>query len=89
MCASAVDGQILNVVDVIVMCVCFTAKRFEKLAGGKRSATTGTLQKLGSHPDKGARFGFLASLQDACQHSFITGGAPVGDHRLISAILSG
>jgi len=26
--------------------VCFTAKRFEKLAGGKRSATTGTLQKV-------------------------------------------
>ena len=34
----------------------FTAKRFQKLAGGERSATTGSLIELGSHPDKGARF---------------------------------
>jgi len=33
---------------------------------------------LGSHPDEGAGFWFLASLQDAWHHSFFTGGAPVG-----------
>ena len=38
---------------------------------------------------KGAGFAFLAFLQDAWHHAFFTGGAPVGDHRLISAILSG
>ena len=31
----------------------------------------------------------LASLQDASHRGCLTGGAPLGDHRLISAILSG
>ncbi len=30
--------------------VCFTAKRFEKLAGGKQSATTGYVEKIASAP---------------------------------------
>ena len=42
--------------------VCFTAKRFEKLAGGKQSATTGYVKKLPQHPDNGARLASLASL---------------------------
>ncbi len=29
------------------------------------------------------------SLQDACVIVSLTGGAPIGDHRLISGILSG
>ena len=33
----------------------FTAKRFERLAGGKRSATTGSCRTQRQHPEMGAR----------------------------------
>jgi len=68
-----------------------------KLARGdrKKGGTKHAQLNNGVNPEfltpqpKGARFGFLASFQDAWHNSFFTGGAPVGDHRLISAILSG
>ena len=34
-------------------------------------------------------FRFLSSLRDECSFFFVTGGAPVGDRRLLSPILSG
>ncbi len=43
-CARGVDGRHGDMKDVVVN-GCFTAKRFEKLAGGKQSATTGYVAK--------------------------------------------
>ncbi len=75
----------------IVAVVRFTAERFERLAGGKRSATTGTDRPDAPHPggmpdiDAGQRRGVLASLRDAI---VLLPRVPVVfaalDHRLIS-----
>jgi len=46
------------------ICVVFTAERFQKLAGGKRSATTGTKKRLIFYPERVPEDRRLTSLQD-------------------------
>lgn len=45
--------------------VVFTAERFQKFAGGKRSATTGLWKRVRLHPAGVPEGWSLASLQDA------------------------
>ena len=51
--------------------------------------TTGLSPTLRLHHEMVPESWFLSSLQDESGSRSVTGGAPNGDHRLLSAILSG
>ncbi len=51
--------------------------------------TTGSGRILPLHPEQGARIVVSVIPQDEIRPDEVTGGAPVGDHRLLSDILSG
>ena len=69
MCASDVHGQHGDVKDVVVKCVLYR-EAVREISRWSAKRHTGYVEKLLQHPDQGARFAFLASLQDAWHHAF-------------------